>query len=100
MEREHMNEAKQKIIQFLNEAHASEQALTRVLESQIATAPRGDYRNGLQLHLRETREHARRVEKRLNELGERENLFQFGIGLLESAVGQGLEQVLPLAQLV
>lgn len=85
-----MNEAKQRLIQYLNEAHASEQALTRVLESQIATAPRGGYRKGLQLHLRETRDHARRVEKRLGELGQRENLFQFGIALLESAVGQGL----------
>ena len=32
----------QKIVQYLNEAHASEQALTRVLQSQIAMTPRGE----------------------------------------------------------
>jgi ferritin-like metal-binding protein YciE len=85
-----MTEAKQKIVQYLNEAHANEQALTRVLESQIAMAPRGGYRKGLQTHLRETRDHARRVETRLDELGQRDNFVQFGIGLLESALGQGL----------
>ena len=31
----------QKIVQYLNEAHASELALTRVLQSQIAMTPRG-----------------------------------------------------------
>lgn len=31
-----MSAANQKVMQYLNEAHASEQALTRVLESQIA----------------------------------------------------------------
>src|SRR6478736_1874573 len=31
----------QKIVQYLNEAHASEVALTRVLQSQIAMTPRG-----------------------------------------------------------
>ena len=32
----------QKIVQYLNEAHASEMALTRVLQSQIAMTPRGE----------------------------------------------------------
>ena len=35
-----------KIVQYLNEAHASEVALIRVLQSQIAMTPRGSYRNG------------------------------------------------------
>jgi ferritin-like metal-binding protein YciE len=85
-----MTEANQKIVQYLNEAHANEQALTRVLESQIAMAPRSGYRKVLQTHLRETRDHARRVEKRLGELRQRDNLVQFGIGLLETALGQSL----------
>ena len=58
----------QKIVQYLNEAHASEAGLTRVLQSQIAMTPRGDYRDGLELHLRETREHARRIETRVARL--------------------------------
>ena len=31
-------------MQYLNEAHATEPALTRVLQSQIAMTPRGSYR--------------------------------------------------------
>ena len=44
----------QKIVQYLNEAHASELALTRVLQSQIAMTPRGCYRSALETHLSET----------------------------------------------
>ena len=60
----------QKIVQYLNEAHATEQALTRVLQSQIAMTPRGSYRSALETHLAETHDHARRVQRRLSELGE------------------------------
>ena len=35
---------KQKVVQYLNEAHAMEHALVRVLQSQIAMTPRGTYR--------------------------------------------------------
>ena len=36
-----MSRSEQKIVQYLNEAHASELALVRVLQSQIAMTPRG-----------------------------------------------------------
>ena len=39
-----MPSPQQKIVQYLNEAHATELALTRVLQSQIAMTPRGSYR--------------------------------------------------------
>jgi len=42
----------------LNEAHATEVGLVRVLQSQIAMSPRGRYRTGLEKHLRETEAHA------------------------------------------
>ena len=56
-----MEASKQKVVQYLNEAHASESALVRVLQSQIAMTPRGTYRTGLETHLNETRDHAARV---------------------------------------
>jgi ferritin-like metal-binding protein YciE len=84
-----MTEARQRIIRALDEAHAAEQALVHVLQSQIAAAPRGRYRKGLQTHLQETRDHARRVEERLSEMGQRDNVVQIGIRMLENAVGQG-----------
>ena len=57
-----MNQSTQKLIQYLEEARASEVGLVRVLQSQIAMTPQGAYRRGLETHLRETRDHARRVE--------------------------------------
>jgi ferritin-like metal-binding protein YciE len=83
-----MAKAEQKIVQYLNEAHATEQALVTVLQSQIAMTPRGSYRDGLETHLRETRDHATRVLRRLDELGHGSNPLQVGVGLLQSIVGQ------------
>lgn len=85
-----MNSADQKVVQYLNEAHASEQALTRVLESQIAMTPRGSYRSGLETHLRETQDHAARVARRLKELGQGSNPLMAVVGVAENVVGQAL----------
>ena len=38
----------QKIVQYLNEAHATELALVGELQAQIAMTPRGQYREGLE----------------------------------------------------
>lgn len=83
-----MNADQQKIVQYLNEAHASEQALTTVLQSQIAMTPRGEYRTGLEKHLVETRDHATRVGERLEALGQGGNPILALVGVAESAVGQ------------
>jgi ferritin-like metal-binding protein YciE len=80
----------QKIVQYLNEAHATEMGLVRVLQSQIAMTPRGSYRRALEKHLTETRSHADRVEKRLAELGAGGNPIQATVGLVESVLGQVL----------
>lgn len=85
-----MNTAQQKIVQYLNEAHANEQALIRVLQSQIAMTPRGSYRSGLETHRRETRDHAARVGRRLEALGQGSNPLMAVVGLAESVVGQAL----------
>jgi ferritin-like metal-binding protein YciE len=82
--------AEQKIVQYLNEAHGMEQALVRVLQSQIAMTPRGSYRNAIESHLLETRSHAERVTVRLNELEQGRSPLQLGIGLLQSVLGQAL----------
>jgi ferritin-like metal-binding protein YciE len=80
----------QKIVQYLDEAHATEMGLVRVLQSQISMTPRGSYRTALERHLRETRDHARRVEARLRQLGHGGNLIQAGIGAAETVIAQGL----------
>ncbi|HEX6027131.1 MAG TPA: DUF892 family protein [Solirubrobacter sp.] len=86
-----MSQSKQqKVVQYLNEAHAHEHALVRVLQSQIAMTPRGSYRAGLEKHLDETRNHADRVGRRLEELGQGGNPLAAIVGAVETAIGQAL----------
>ena len=85
-----MSKAEQKVVQYLGEAHASEVGLVSVLRSQIAMTPRGSYRDGLEKHLRETQEHARRIRERLRELGQGRNPVQVFVGFAETLVSQSL----------
>ena len=84
------SQQQQKIVQYLNEAHGAERALVRQLQAQIAMTPRGQYRDGLETHLNETRRHAERLERRLGELGQGNNPLQVGLGAVESLIGQAL----------
>jgi ferritin-like metal-binding protein YciE len=81
---------KQKIVQYLNEAHGSELALVRQLQAQIGMTPRGSYRDGLETHLDETRRHAERLERRLSEVGQGNNPLRVGLGAVQSVIGQAL----------
>ncbi|MDA0183661.1 ferritin-like domain-containing protein [Solirubrobacter phytolaccae] len=79
---------KSKVRAYLNEAHATELALVRVLQSQIAMTPRGSYRSALESHLVETRDHADRVQRRLQSLGHGSSPASIVFGAVETAVGQ------------
>jgi ferritin-like metal-binding protein YciE len=83
-----MSQAEQKVVQYLNEAHATEATLVRELQAQIAMTPAGDYRSALEKHLDETRSHAERIQKRLGDLDASANPILAGIGLVETAIGQ------------
>src|ERR1700741_4848867 len=85
-----MNAAQKKIVQYLGEAQASEDALVRVLQSQIAMTPRGSYRTALDRHLDQTREHSARVSDRRRELGAGGHPLTAAVGVVESVVGQAL----------
>jgi ferritin-like metal-binding protein YciE len=85
-----MNPSQQKVVQYLNEAQAAERGLIRVLQSQIAMTPRGSYRSLLETHLRETRDHAARVGRRLEELGQGSNPVAAVVNAAESIVAQAL----------
>jgi len=95
-----MTSAREKIVQFLNEAHASERGLARALQAQIAIAPRGRHREGLETHLKQTQGHAERIEARLHELGYGPDMFASGIGLLQSVVAQTLAAAKTPLQLI
>lgn len=85
-----MSKAEQKVVQYLAEAHASEVGLVRDLQAQVAMTPRGAYRTTLETHLRETRDHAKRLKNRLNSLSAGDSVVRTAVGLAESAVSQVL----------
>jgi ferritin-like metal-binding protein YciE len=85
-----MTASEQKVLQYLGEARATEQALVRVLQSQIAMTPRGAYRTALEQHLDQTRKHAERVGERLEELGMGSTPLKAAAGAVRSAAGQML----------
>ena len=80
--------SEQKIVQYLNEAHALEAALVQTLTAHIAMTPEGPYRDLLERHLDETREQAERILGRLGELGEGRNPLQLVYGVAQTAIGQ------------
>lgn len=76
------------LIQYLNEAHATEDALVRTLQAHVALTSRGPYRELLERHLEETRGHARALEHRLDMLGASGSLVGATLGLAQSVLGQ------------
>src|SRR5256885_16444987 len=58
-----------KLIQYLNEAYGKEKQLETALEAHIQMTTRAPYRKRLEQHLRETKTHAREVERRIKQLG-------------------------------
>ena len=85
-----MSRSDDMIIQYLNEAHATELALVSTLRAHIAMTPQGSYRSLLEDHLDVTRRHAGRLERRLAELGVGRSLIQSGVGAFQSLLGQAL----------
>jgi ferritin-like metal-binding protein YciE len=58
-----------KLIQYLNEAYGKERELETALTAHIAMTERPPYKKRLQQHLKETKGHARQVERRIKQLG-------------------------------
>jgi ferritin-like metal-binding protein YciE len=85
-----MSQSERKIVQYLNEAHASEAGLTRVLQAQIAVTPAGSFRNLLEKHLGETRRHSERLRARLDEIDGPDGFkpVAVGIGVAETVISQ------------
>jgi ferritin-like metal-binding protein YciE len=58
-----------KLIQYLNEAYGKEKELETALQAHIAMTTKAPYKKRLQQHLRETKGHAREVQRRIKQLG-------------------------------
>jgi ferritin-like metal-binding protein YciE len=78
------------LLQHLEEAHGTEQALVTNLRAHIAMTPRGSYRQSLERHLTETRQHERAVARRIREIGHDRGLLGAAYGVVTTAVGQAL----------
>jgi ferritin-like metal-binding protein YciE len=85
-----MSQSEQKIVQYLNEAHALEVGLVQVLRTQAAMAPEGPLRDGLAQHLQQTKTHADRVKARQNELTSTGDPFAAGLAFMSDVVAQTL----------
>jgi ferritin-like metal-binding protein YciE len=58
-----------KLIQYLNEAYGKEKELETALQAHIGMTERKPYKKRLQQHLKETKSHARDLERRIKKLG-------------------------------
>jgi ferritin-like metal-binding protein YciE len=81
--------ARSRIVHYLYEALGDELALARTLRAHIVVAPRGPYRTGLEGYLHETREHARRLDRRLSELGAGRGPVRAGASAVRNALAWG-----------
>jgi ferritin-like metal-binding protein YciE len=74
-----------KLVQYLHEAYGKEKELETSLQAHITMTTRAAYKKRLQQHLRETKNHARQVERRIKKLG--------GASLFQTATARGAEAV-------
>ena len=64
-----LNERDTKLVSWLSEAHSKEVELEADLTAHIALTEKQAYKKRLQAHLKETRDHKRRVAQRIKQLG-------------------------------
>jgi len=64
-----LNERDAKLVQYLNEAYGKEKELETALAAHIAMTTKAPYKKRLKEHLRETKGHAKQLERRIKKLG-------------------------------
>ena len=95
-----MTSSRDKVLQYLEEAHGTEASLFSTLTAHIAMTPRGEYRDLLERHRAETRAQAQRIQGRLTELGSSKSLVHVAYGLATTAAGQAVSLALAPLNLV
>ncbi|MDX6634785.1 MAG: hypothetical protein QOF06_988 [Solirubrobacterales bacterium] len=83
-----LNERDAKLVQYLSEAYGKERELEAALGAHIAMTVKGPYKKRLQQHLKETKAHAKQVERRIKQLGGGAQTLQGTVGKL-TAVAKG-----------
>jgi ferritin-like metal-binding protein YciE len=80
-----MNEREAKLVQYLSEAYGKERELETSLQAHIAMTSKGPYEKRLKQHLKETKAHAKAVERRIKKLGGGGQLTQTAVGVAKAA---------------
>ena len=80
-----INERDAKLVQYLGEAYGKERELEAALQAHIAMTAKGPYKKRLQQHLKETKAHAKAVERRIKKLGGGGQTLQGAVGKLQAA---------------
>lgn len=75
-----MNERDAKLVQYLSEAYGKERELEAALQAHIGMTEKGPYKKRLQQHLKETKQHAKQVERRIKKLGGGGQTLQGAVG--------------------
>ena len=88
-----LNERDAKLVQYLSEAYGKERELETALQAHIAIAGKGPYKKRLQQHLKETKAHAKEVERRIKKLGGGAQTLQTAVGKLTAAAKGPLHAV-------
>jgi ferritin-like metal-binding protein YciE len=88
-----LNQRDAKLVQYLSEAYGKERELETALQAHIAIAAKGPYKKRLQQHLKETKAHARTVERRIKQLGGGGQTLQTAVGKLTAAAKGPLHAV-------
>ncbi len=88
-----MNERDAKLVQYLSEAYGKERELETALQAHIAMTVKGPYKKRLQQHLKETKSHAKQVERRIKKLGGGGQTLQTAVGKLQAAAKGPLHAV-------
>jgi ferritin-like metal-binding protein YciE len=81
-----MSHHEKKVVKLLSEAHANELALIQTLEAHKRLAPAGPYLDRIEEHIDETRAHAERVQRRLDQLGVTRNPVEAGVALVHTVI--------------
>ena len=89
-----------KLIQYLNEAYGKERELETALQAHIGMAQRAAYKKRLEDHLKETKGHARQLERRIKQLGGKAEASPLPEAVAEvvDAVQTGTKKAAALAQ--
>jgi ferritin-like metal-binding protein YciE len=88
-----LNERDAKLVQYLSEAYGKERELEVALGAHIAMTEKGPYKKRLQQHLKETKSHAKQVERRIKQLGGGGQTLQSTVGKLTAAAKGPLHMV-------